>query len=403
MNCSIQQSFDVLKAYCEKEDYKGWDPYDGLTSKTFNALPVLKNSRVARLAWIQFFKRSRYNFRKLVGIEKEYNSKGLALFLTGYCNLYKARREPDHLEKINFLAQKLIALQNKSYSGSCWGYYFDWQARAFFQPAHTPTVVATSFVTDALLNTFEIVGDKNLLDTAISSVDFVLKDLNRTYDKEGNFCFSYSPLDQTQVFNASLLGARLLSRIYSYTQNPILKEEARKAMKFVCNHQQLNGAWAYGILPYHNWIDNFHTGFNLECIYEYEKYTGDSSFSENLEKGFNYYMNTFFCENGASKYYSNKLYPIDIHAPAQLSVTLARINKFTQYRILAEKVLHWTIRNMQDDEGYFYYQKKKRLSNKVPYMRWAQGWMFYSMSYYLLLKNLKQSHEKTHLFTGHTR
>ncbi len=402
MNCSIQQSFDVLKAYCEKEDYKGWDPYDGLTSKTFNALPVLKNSRVARLAWIQFFKRSRYNFRKLVGIEKEYNSKGLALFLTGYCNLYKARKEPDHLEKINFLAQKLIALQNKSYSGSCWGYYFDWQARAFFQPAHTPTVVATSFVSDALLNAYDITGNRSLLDTAISSVDFVLKDLNRTYDEQGNFCFSYSPLDQTQVFNASLLGARLLSRIYSYTQSPILKEEARKAMKFVCNHQQLNGAWAYGSLPYHNWIDNFHTGFNLECIYEYKKYTGDSSFAENVEKGFTYYINNFFCENGASKYYSNKLYPIDIHAPAQLIVTLARINKFTQYRILAEKVLHWTIRNMQDDEGYFYYQKKKRLSNKVPYMRWAQGWMFYSMSYYLLLKNQAQSHEHFHQFAGYT-
>ena len=32
-------SFLKLKAYCEKEQYKGWDPYDGLNSKVFKVLP----------------------------------------------------------------------------------------------------------------------------------------------------------------------------------------------------------------------------------------------------------------------------------------------------------------------------------------------------------------------------
>ncbi len=93
---------------------------------------------------------------------------------------------------------------------------------------------------------------KDISKVAISAADFVLKDLNRTYDKEGNFSFSYSPLDHTQVFNASLLGAKLLSRVYSYTKDPLLKEEASKAVRFACNHQQTNGAWAYGTLPFHN-------------------------------------------------------------------------------------------------------------------------------------------------------
>ena len=380
MNCSIGQSFELLKAYCEKEDYKGWDPYDGLTSKTFNALPVFRNNRIARLAWIQFFKRSPLNFRRIVRIGKEYNSKGLALFLTGYCNLYKMQDKPAYLDRINTLAEKLIAIQNKSYSGSCWGYYFDWQARAFFQPAYTPTVVATSFVTDALLNAYEITGDKTLLDTAISSADFVLKDLNRTYDNEGNFSFSYSPLDHTQVFNASLLGGRLLSRVFKYSQNLLLKEAANKAVQFACKHQHPDGSWSYGTLPYHNWIDNFHTGFNLECIHEYEVHTGDNSFAGAVEKGFSYYINTFFCEDGASKYYNNRLYPIDIHSPAQLVVTLAKLNKFTAHEALAENVLTWTIRNMQHTKGYFYYQKKAWQTSKIPYMRWAQAWMAYALA-----------------------
>ena len=47
------------------EQFKGWDPYDGLNSKVFQALPFLKNSALCRLVVIQGFKRSPINFRKI--------------------------------------------------------------------------------------------------------------------------------------------------------------------------------------------------------------------------------------------------------------------------------------------------------------------------------------------------
>ena len=187
----IVKSFQKLRDYCEKEQFKGWDPYDGLNSSFFNALPIIRTNRFCRLAWIQFFKRSPVNFRRVAGIKKGFNAKGLGLFLTGYCNLYKKKQESESVDKINFLGKKLIELQNHNYSGSCWGYNFDWQARAFFQPANMPTVVATSFAADSLFNAYDITSERNFLDTALSSVDFVLKDLNRTFDQKGNFCFSY--------------------------------------------------------------------------------------------------------------------------------------------------------------------------------------------------------------------
>ena len=61
----VSDSFNKLKSYCEKEQFKGWDPYDGLNSKIFSALPF-KHWDLARLAWIQGFKRSPINFRKLL-------------------------------------------------------------------------------------------------------------------------------------------------------------------------------------------------------------------------------------------------------------------------------------------------------------------------------------------------
>ena len=72
-----------------------------------------------------------------------------------------------------------------------------------------------------------------------------------------------------------------------------------------------------------------------------------------------YYLNTFFTPEGISKYYNNSTFPIDIHAPAQLVVTLSKYGNFYENQELIDKVLMWTINNMQASKGYFYYQKNK--------------------------------------------
>lgn len=366
--------------YLKKEAYKGYDPYDGLNSPIIQNTPLGK-SRFVRLAWIQLFKRLPFNLRPFVGIKKEYNPKGLGLFLNGYCNLYKMDPKEAYLKEIKFLIQEIQSLKSEGYSGACWGYNFDWQARAFFQPKGTPTVVATTFISYALLDAYDILKDESLLNTARSACDFVLKDLNRTPGIDDTFAWSYSPLDHTQVFNATLLGARLLSRVYSYTGEKHLMEEAEKTVRYVCNHQQENGAWAYSNLSFHQWIDNFHTGYNLECIYEYQKYSGDQKFQSYIDKGLAYYLNTFFTEEGICKYYNNSVFPIDIHAPAQFIATMYRMGILEEHRALADKILNWVEKHMKSKEGYYYYQKKKYFNSKVPYIRWAQSWMFYALTF----------------------
>jgi len=384
----FKSSFEKLISYCEQEQFKGYDPYDGLNSWIIQKTPLGK-SRFFRLAWIQLFKRSPINLRKLVGIKKEYNPKGLGLFLIGYCNLYNSKPNQKYLDTINLLSTKIINLQTKGYSGSCWGYNFDWQARAFFQPKWTPTVVATSFIVEALLKAYEITKRQDILEIALNSKNFVLNDLNKSYDDDNNYTFSYSPLDKTQVFNAGLLGAKLLCLIYTYTKEQFLLDEAKKVVSYVCTKQMNNGAWSYGTLPFHKWIDNFHTGYNLECIFVYQNISKDFSYQENISKGLEYYLTTFFTEEGLAKYYNNKTYPIDIHAPAQLIVTLSKLGILNKYTDLSKKVLSWTIKNMQSEKGYFYYQKKQYAISKIPYIRWAQSWMFYAFSFYHT-SNLKE-------------
>ena len=375
------KAFNNLISYCEKEKLKGWDPYDGLNSWVIQKT-LLGRSRFFRLAWTQLFKLNPINLRPLFGIKKEYNPKGLGLFLIGYCNLYTKTNKKEYLDKIRFISNEILQLQTKGYSGACWGYNFDWQARAFFQPKYTPTVVATSFIVEALFQAYKITRDIKLIETASSASHFILKDLNKTHDEQGNYTLSYSPLDKTQVFNAGLLGAKTLALIYEHTNEDYLLNEAKKIVDYVCSKHNPDGSWAYGTLPFHQWVDSFHTGYNLECIYIYQKISGDLIYQKNIDKGLDYYLNNFFTEEGMSKYYNNKTYPIDIHAPAQLVVTLAKMQKLNEHRPLVDKVLLWTIDNMQSSKGFFYYQRGKTVTTRISYIRWAQSWMFYALSYY---------------------
>src|SRR5699024_4176577 len=141
--------------------------------------------------------------------------------------------------------------------------------------------------------------------------------------------------------------------------------------------QAKDGSWIYGEDKVQDWVDSFHTGFNLECIWKVMQDTQDYSYKESFDLGMKYYLDTFFLRDGTSKYYNNQVNPIDIHSPAQLIATLAASDLLTDEINKVDKVLNWTVNNMQSDEGFFYYQKKKIISSKIPYMRWAQAWMFY--------------------------
>ena len=395
----VIDSFRLLRGYCEREGFKGWDPYDGLNSKVFQALPFLKKSALCRLVIIQGFKRCPINLRRIALVPKEYNAKGIGLFLSGYCNLYNAVKANPKLanslgsadslkSQINELAELLISLQSNGYSGACWGYNFDWQARRLFLfPKFTPTVVATNFCATALMESFEITGEKKYLEIALSAANFVIKDLHRSDYKDG-FLFSYSPLQGNDtVFNASLLGSRLLSFCYKYTGNEEYRNLAEQSIKACCAGQKENGAWVYGMLPVQSWVDSFHTGYNLDALIAYQEQTGDDKYNKYIEKGFEYYIQNFFEADGTPKYYDNRTYPIDIHCPGQLLVTLARLHKTEEYKNIAEKVINWTIRNMQDKKGYFYYQLKPGVSSKISYMRWSNAFMFNALSHYILVRS----------------
>lgn len=389
----IQKSLLSLKAYCEKEEFKGWDPYDGLNSKVFQSIPFLRNWDLARLVWIQLFKQSPVNLRGLFNVPKDYNAKGIALYLTGYCNILNAQNLSGNedigsmeqiLNKINYLAKLLISLQSEGYSGACWGYNFDWKSKAFFLPKGTPTIVATSFAVEALIKAYEITKNEKYLNKALSSKYFILNDLNRIQKKNG-FMFSYSPLDQRAVYNATLLATKTLSLIYKYTGKEECRQLALISAQTVCGLQNSDGSFPHSDQVGNRWRDNFHTAFKLESLAYYRKYCYDNTFNGNIENGYKYWLENYFDkQTGKSLYYEHNEDLIDLHCAAQSIPTFYSLEKFKSQNPLIDKIIEWAIVYMQSELGYFYFQKKKSQINKIPYMRWPNAWMFYGMSYYLL-------------------
>ena len=373
MERRIENAFFSLLKYIENESFRGYDPYDALNSPILNR--SAQSSKWLKIAFTQMLRRMSLNLRPLLGISKGYNPKGIGLFLSTYVNLYKVHSEKHYLDQIYFLADWLIDNCCDRYSGHCWGYNFDWQNRDTFRPKYTPTIVTTTFIANAILDAYEILRNDEYLEIARSSCDFILKDLNRSYEGD-TFCCSYSPLDKSQVYNATMLGSKLLARVYSFTNETELLHEAERTIEFAMNCQNEDGSWVYGVLPCQQWIDSFHTGYNLECLYDFMKFSGTDLYMKDFEKGLQFYRSNFFLDNFTPKYYHNKIYPIDIHCPAQAIICFTKFGDME----FAGKIAIWTIENMRDPSGYFYYQKHKLYTNKIPYMRWSQAWMTYALS-----------------------
>src|ERR1700676_4458622 len=99
-----------LLAYCQANDWSGYDPYDALNSEAFKALPFL-DSRIPRLVLTQALKRSPVNIRNLLLIPKTQNPKPIALFLLAFLKLSDLD-VVDHEGLIRLMIDRLAALRS---------------------------------------------------------------------------------------------------------------------------------------------------------------------------------------------------------------------------------------------------------------------------------------------------
>jgi hypothetical protein len=367
----------ALESYLMRERFRGWDPYDALTSPLFR-LPILRSSRWLRLGAIQALKRSPIIVRPLLRIPKGYNPVTLAFVLEGatYRSQVDQQRAHGHRERAEWCVAELARLRTPGFSGDCWGYPFDWEARYGRLPAGTPSIVATGIVTNALWVAYRALGLQHAFEMCRGAAGFVMQDLPRTEAGE-TFCWGYYPGDTTQrVLNATMKGARLCAQVYSITRDERLRDAAARTAAYVAEHQRADGSWPYAVGDRRTWVDSFHTGYVLDAYASYERHTGDDAFRAVREKGWHFYREAFFRDKGAPRYYPDSEFPVDATACAQALLTLCRHDDIAT----AAAVADWTIRTLQSRDGSFAYQVRRRGVVRVPYMRWSSAYVYDGLS-----------------------
>lgn len=384
----IFKSLKKVEKWVEDHDYKGYEPFDGLSS-FFRPL-TFGNLFFDRIL-LQLVRQSPINLRPLLGVKPLDSTVGRGYMAWGYCHMYKLTRDEKYKEKAFSCLEWLMKNKSPGYEYA-WGKHFDFASRSGLYKAFEPILIWSALIAHAFLEAYELFHDSRHLAVAESVCVWIVK-LPRNHSDSG-FCIGYHNHDFTAtIHNANMVGASVLARTARHNANQEYMAVAKGAMTYSCSKQLPSGAWLYGEEPQNRWIDNFHTGYNLDGLKCYIDYSGDKEYEEVLKKGLDFYKKNFFEESGRPKYYHNRVYPVDSQCASQGIDTLANFADVDEdAKILAEKVSLWAIENMQDSNGCFYFrQYPMGIKAKTPMLHWAQATTYKALA--LLVSRLANSSE----------
>lgn len=384
-----------LDAWIENNGWPGWDPYDIKGGKPVIRLAAMgdkyKFCAYLRELVYEFFYQYPLFSRKLFSVQKCINPKAMGLMAAAYIDLYHSTEEKDYLRKaesmLDWLSENLVRVEG----GIGWGYPFDWQSTKLI-PAHTPNGIVTTAAGEAFWSYFQLTGDKKYLDTCIEICHF-LTALPIYQEGEDKICFSYTPLYQNHVHNLNLFVAEFLMKVGLKTGNAEWVRFANSAVNYTLADQAEDGRFDYNGPPEkpRNFVDNYHTGFVLRMLHSIWKLSHRKEVFEAMDLCYQHYTTHFFEDKQIPKLLPNRKYRIDIHSCAEAINCISVLSEtYPEHFALARNVLNWTIKNLQDPAGYFYYGiLKSRITgrpfvSKIPYLRWGQAWMLRALSVYHL-------------------
>ncbi len=381
MEQQIQTSLVRLQQYIESSEFCGYDPYDTLNSR----FDFKRFGKWGPAIAIQIQKRNPLNIRPLLGVNGGFNPKGMGLMLKAYSLLYQKTWSTAFLVKAHELFFWLHTHYSKGYAGKCWGYNFDWANPDGNLPAYTPSVVVTSFVVDGIFEYFKATGSIDAKNDICSAAEYIRKDIPVSEFPEG-ISFAYTHLSKGCCYNASLLAAEVLAKSDYISGKSVNRDMILKAMDMVLSKQKKSGAWWYSYNSVtgkeRNQID-FHQGFVLVSLHNLNQLMEKpiSDVHAAITRGLEFYKQIQFYPDGRSLWRLPKKWPVDIHNQSQGIITFAKLKGFNpDYLAFAKTIAYWSIDQMQDKTGYFYFRKYPFYTNKISYMRWSQAWMLLALS-----------------------
>jgi len=380
----IEDSLNRVEQWVEGHKYRGYEPFDGLSS-WFR--PLTFGNLFAERLLLQLIRQCPVNLRPLMGVTPKESTKGRGYMAAGYLSRYRTIEDLEYLRKAESCLAWLDDHKAAKFVNHSWSNHFDFASRGGSYTKDDPIIVWTSLIGFAYLDAYEQTSNSRWLEIADSVCRWIMH-LPQEKTDRGN-CLSYLAHIQSSIHNSNMLGAAMLARTAKHTGNQRYFEVARSAMEYSCTRQRVDGSWWYAEDPKYHWIDNFHTGYNLDSLRSYMENTGDNTWQLHLRKGLEFYKTHFFEENGCPKYYHDRCYPVDSQCAAQSIETLAMSSADDPECLpLAVNVARWTIENMQSRDGHFFYRIYPFMKARTPMLHWAQATMYKALA--LLLHRVSE-------------
>lgn len=374
-----------LEMWIDQNGISGWDNYDGLNSQYLNKI----HNHYLRIATIQIILYSPVNFRKYLKIEKGVDIKGLSLLAHSAILLYEVTKEEQYLTRYKYYNQILFQKSLKNIEGyHSWGsHYYPYTALRSSTTSKTADIIVTSRMLIQLVEGYLLTNDDFYKDIAVDVSHFLLEKL--LVEKENISYFNYySVMHHNDItYNASAHAVEALSFYLKIEDSDRIKLTLHSVVRFLIDSQLEDGSWNHSLYPEKNKIRkqlDFHIGYMIDGLLAYLPYAHNhEDIVKSIKSAAAFYQKNLFDTGGRSFFRYPRKYPIDIHNQAQGIITFSKLSLLDKkYLEFARMILDWTIENMQDKTGYFYYQKWPLLTNKIPYMRWSEAWMMVALATY---------------------
>ena len=376
INQLVLHSLAGVQDFVERNNYRGYEPFDGLSS-WFR--PLAFGSIFGDRLLLQAVRQSPINIRPIMGIKPKDSTKGRGYMAWGYLDLHKATGNPDYLQKAEACLDWLDHHKAPKFENHSWSNHFDFSSRGGRYTKDDPIIVWTCLIGQVYLEAYEQTRHERWLKIAESVCRWILA-LPREKTAAGS-CLSYLAHVQSSIHNANMLGAAMLAHTAKHNGSTEYREVARSAMEYSCTRMRPDGSWWYAEDERYHWVDNFHTGYNLDSLKCYIDATGDQTWAPHMMRGLEYYKANFFEANGRPRYYHNRTFPVDSQCAGQAIETLAHFSDIDAESLpLACKVARWTIENMQEPDGHFHYRHYPWGKARTPMLHWAQGTIFKGLS-----------------------
>ena len=396
-NNLIGNSFQKSLSYMMGSDYSGYDPYDGAWSD----YTLINGRKYIRLLSTYINKFSPLNLRPVLKIKKSKQNQALAFIGRAMLSFPDA-----YLSEINKIADHLTAdsLIGK-YGFHCWDAHgFPIQMRNGYKPIGCTDVIGTEAIGRFFFELDALKPGQAYREICASVNDFIHNNL-RVWNN-GLHYFRYTPETKNSkwCYNASIIAAVFVARSSKHYGLDYDESFVDNAVRDVISRQKADGSWYYSLdleSGYEKPQIDFHQGFILDAILEYMELHGfEEPYVSTYKRGLEFYRTKQFFPNGQGVYRYPRKYPVNIHNQAQGIITFTKASAAgfgNLYFDFARTIAGWTIANMQDPDGHFYYLKYPLFTNKIPYIRWSDASMAYALSVYLSNEKSLINHDNSRI------